>query len=96
MNCMHENEVNKIAKCNLLHDLLNPSKPTKNINSHYSLIINGFMNTQKIRVKFKNFRILLYSGCSDTIIMESLIQNLILNNMLRYNIKYKQVTLLPI
>ena len=30
MNCIHEYEVNKIAKCNLLHDILTPSK-CKNI-----------------------------------------------------------------
>ena len=30
MVCIHKNEVNKISECNLLHDILNPSKCTKN------------------------------------------------------------------
>ena len=30
MTCIHDNEVNNIAECNLLHDTLNPSKRTKN------------------------------------------------------------------
>ena len=30
MNIIDENEVNKIAECNLLHDVLNASKCTKN------------------------------------------------------------------
>ena len=34
MNCIHDNKVNKISECNLLHDIINPSKHTKNINSH--------------------------------------------------------------
>ena len=33
MNCIHENRVNKIAECNLLHDKINPSKFTKTLNS---------------------------------------------------------------
>ena len=28
MNCIHDNEVNKISELNLLHDILNPSKCT--------------------------------------------------------------------
>ena len=34
MICIHENEVDKIAECNLLHDILNPSKRAKVLNSH--------------------------------------------------------------
>ena len=45
MNCMHENEVNKIPECNLLHDIINTSKHTKNLNSHYYTILHGCMNT---------------------------------------------------
>ena len=34
MNSIHDNEVNNIAECNLLHDILNPSKQAKYTNSH--------------------------------------------------------------
>ena len=30
--CIHDNEVNNISECNLLHDLINPLKHTKNLN----------------------------------------------------------------
>ena len=30
MTRIHDIEVNKIAECNLLHDILNPPKRTKN------------------------------------------------------------------
>ena len=82
INDIHDNEVNKIYECNLLHDILNPSKLTKNINSHYSPILHGFMNTIKGKAKFNNFRILLNSGCSSTIVMLRLIKNLFLKNTL--------------
>ena len=52
---IHENEVNKIAECNLLHDILNPYKRTKNVNSPYSPIIHVCMNTRKGKAKFKKF-----------------------------------------
>ena len=55
MTCIHEDEVNKISECNLLHDILNPSKRTKSISSHYSPILHRCMNTKKGREKFKNF-----------------------------------------
>ena len=76
MNYIHNNEVNKLAECNLLHDMLNPSKCTKNKNSHYSPIIHGCMNTHKGRAKFKNVWILLDSACSFTIVMRLLISKL--------------------
>ena len=50
MTCIRENKVNIIAEWNLLHDILNPSKHTRNINIHYSPIINGCINKQKGRV----------------------------------------------
>ena len=53
MNRIHDNKVNNIAKCNLLHDMINPSKHTKNINSHYSPILDGYMNKRKGKYKFK-------------------------------------------
>ena len=32
---MHDNEVNNIVECNLLHDIINPPKLVKYINIHY-------------------------------------------------------------
>ena len=34
------------------------------------------MNTRNVKVKFKNFRILLDSGCSSTVLMGWLVENL--------------------
>ena len=36
MNFILETEVNKVGECNLIHDILNPCKRTKNINSEYT------------------------------------------------------------
>ena len=69
MNCIHGNKVNKLAEFNLLHDILNPTKRNKHLNSHYSPILHGCMNTRKCKAKFKNFLILLDIGCSSMIIM---------------------------
>ena len=73
MNCIYDNKINNIAECNLLHDMLNPSKRTKDINSHYSPILHGYMNTRKGKEKFKIFRILLDIGYSSNILMTRLI-----------------------
>ena len=56
MRCMHENKINKIYECNLLHDILNPSIQTKHFKSNYSPILHGYMNTQKGRTKFNIFQ----------------------------------------
>ena len=68
-NRTENNEVYNISKCNLLQEILNLYKITKNTNRHYSPILNVRMNTRKGREKFKNFQILLDSGCSSTILM---------------------------
>ena len=47
MNHIHDNEVNNIAECNLLHGILKFSKLPKNMNSHYSPILHVCMNTSK-------------------------------------------------
>ena len=47
MACIYGKEVNKISECNLLHDILNPPKQTKNFKIHYSPIQYGCMNTDK-------------------------------------------------
>ena len=44
MNCIHKNKLNKRAEINLLRDIINPSKLTKQLNTHYSPIIHGCMN----------------------------------------------------
>ena len=62
-------KLNKMDEFNLLNDIINPSKCTKNLNIPYSNILHGYINTQKGRAKFKNFRILLDSGCSSTVVM---------------------------
>ena len=49
MTRIHDNKVNKITECNLLHDIINTPKRTKNVNSHYSPILHGCMNTRKGR-----------------------------------------------
>ena len=36
MNLIHDKKLKIIFECNLLHDILNTSKRTKNINIHYS------------------------------------------------------------
>ena len=75
MTCIHYKEVNKIAEYNLLHDILIPPKRPKNRNSHNYPIIHGCMNTKRIRTKFKNFQILVDSGCSSTIVIGRLVKN---------------------
>ena len=55
MTCINYKEVKNIYEFNLLHDIINPPKRTKNLNSHYSTIIHVCMNTRKGKVKFKNF-----------------------------------------
>ena len=73
---IHNNEVENIAECNLPHDIINPPKHAKRLNSHYSPIIHGCMNTRKGKAKFKNSYILLDSGCISTIVMRRLIRKL--------------------
>ena len=48
MTRMHDNEVNHIYECNLLHDILNNPERTNKLSSHYSFIIHGCMNTISI------------------------------------------------
>ena len=73
---IHDKEVNKTAEYNLLHHIINPPKRAKNINSHYSSILHGCMNTRKGRAKFKNFRILMDSGCSSMIVIRRIFEKL--------------------
>ena len=68
MTCIHGDKVNKLSECSLLHDIINNPKLTKYLNIHYYPIIYVRMNTQKGRVKFKKFQILLNSGFNYTIV----------------------------
>ena len=56
MNHIHENEVNKRAKFNLLHDILNPSKGTKNINIHYSPTLHDVWIHERVNRNLRTFR----------------------------------------
>ena len=76
MTRMHDNEVNKISEWNLLHDIINPPKHTKFLKRHYYPILHGCMNTRKGRAKFKNFCILLDSGCIYIIIIGRIVGKL--------------------
>ena len=71
---IQNNEVNNIAECNLLHDIINPPKRDKILNSQYSPIVQRCMNTGNGRARFKNFHILLDSGFSSTIVMGRLVE----------------------
>ena len=63
---IQDNEVKNIAECNLLHDIIITPKSTKNINSHYSPIINGCIKIKRGKAKFNNLHVLFDSGCSST------------------------------
>ena len=77
MTCIHDNKVNNISEFDLLHNIINPPKLAKKLNIHYYHILHGCMNTRKGKANFKNFRILLYSVCSYTILNGRLIKILI-------------------
>ena len=72
MNCLHYNKVNNIAECNLLHDMLKPSKYTKSINKYCTPTIHVCMNIHNGRAKYNNFRILLDSGSGYATVIRSL------------------------
>ena len=76
MNSIHDDEINNISECNLLHYIINPPKRTKNLNSHYSPILHRCMDTRKGKSMFNNFRILLDSGCSSTVLMGRLVKKI--------------------
>ena len=76
MTRIHDKKVNKIAECNLIHDIIKPPKRTKILDSHYYPILHVCMNNRHGREKLKNFRILLDSGCSSTIVMGNLVEKL--------------------
>ena len=89
---IHDNEANSIAEWNLLHDIINTSKRAKNINSHYSPILNWYMIIIKGRVKFKNFQIILNSGFSSIIVMRRLVEKNTLKKILWRSGKHRPET----
>ena len=73
---IHIMEVNNIYECNLIHDILNPSKYAKYINIHYSPILLICKNTREGKASFYNFRIFLDSVYSSTIVTRIVITKL--------------------
>ena len=57
MKNIHDNAVNDIAECNVIHNVINPYKHTINTNSHYYPILHGCTNTRRGRTKYKTFPI---------------------------------------
>ena len=76
MTCIYNNEVKNIYERNLIHNIINTPKRVRNINTHYSPILHGCMNTRKNRARFRKNCILLDSGCSSTILMRRLVNQL--------------------
>ena len=46
MKHIYDKYVNKIPECNLLHDIINPPKCAKHVDTHYYPILHGCMNTR--------------------------------------------------
>ena len=84
MTCINDDEINKTAEYNLLHDIFNLPKQTKHLNIHCSPILRGCMNTIHGKEKFKNFQILLNSEFSSTIVVGwGVVKKLYLENMIQ-------------
>ena len=49
---IHDKEVSKIAKYDILHDIINPPKRVIILRRHYCPLIRGCMNTRNGRAKF--------------------------------------------
>ena len=54
-NYIHDDKANNIFELILLHDILNPSKCTKDINRHDFHIIHRCMNTRRGKTKILDF-----------------------------------------
>ena len=78
MTRIHNNEVNNIDECNLMHDIINPPKRAKKINIRYATILHGCMNNRKYKARFKKILILLDGWCSSKILMGRIFEKLIL------------------
>ena len=80
---IHDNKVYNIDECNLLRDITNPPKHTKHLNTYYSHTLHGCINTRKGKANINNFRILLCSVCSSTIVIVRLVKNI---NLQKYDV----------
>ena len=63
-------------ECNVLTHILNPTKHEKSKYDHYLPILLGCMNTHSGREEFRNFRIILDSGISSTIVIGKLMSKI--------------------
>ena len=85
MTRIQNDEVKNICECNVIHDIVNLPKRAKNLDSHYSPILHRCMNTRRGKAKFKNFCILLESGCSSMIVMGRLVEKYPQKKMLQFS-----------
>ena len=94
MTRIHNNEVNNISEFNLLHNIINPPKRTKKLNSHYSPILHVCMNIRKGKAKFKNFHIILDIGCISTIVIGRLVKqiSLVEDFLMQWNTQAGNIT----
>ena len=72
----NENETDKETKFNWLKGKLRHEKRAKNITSHYSPILYGWMNTRNGKEKFNKFQILLDSWFSYSFIIVYMTSNI--------------------
>ena len=79
-----KNDKSITHECNVLTNILNPIKGTISKNSHYSPILQGFINTLSGRANFRNFRILLEIGSSYTLLMVNMTSKLKPKNHQKY------------
>ena len=63
-------------KCNVLSNILSPKKRAKYTTSHYSLILQGCMNTRSGKGNCGNFKIVLDSRSSSMIVIGKLTSKL--------------------
>ena len=72
MENIHNNDINNISEFNLLHDILNNSKRTRNTNSKYYPILHVCMNTCRGMTNNRYFPILLDSEFSYMVLIRRL------------------------
>ena len=91
---IHGKEVNEIVECNLLYDIINTPKRAKRFIICLYHILHGCMNTRRGEAKFKNFRILLDSGCSFKIEIGKLVGKRLLGKdaMMEWNTQAESIT----
>ena len=55
MTCINRNKLNELYDYTLVQDKLNPPKRTNNIIIHYSPILQGCMNTKRVKLNLRTF-----------------------------------------